>query len=52
MYGTKKKMGHGGKARKEMMGGGMYKKKQMKKGGKALYNAGGVVSAMEVQKPN
>ena len=32
--------------------GGMYKKKQMKKGGKALYNAGGVVSAMEVQKPN
>ena len=51
-HGNKKKIMYGGKARKKMMGGGMYKKKQMKKGGKALYNAGGIVSAMEVQKPN
>lgn len=51
MYDKKKKMGHGGKARKEMMGGGMYgeKRKPMKKG-RMVYGMGGEV--MPQAKPN
>ena len=49
MYGMdkkkKKKMMYGGMARKKKMYGGMMKKR---KG----MNAGGIASAMEVQKPN